>query len=72
MELEVGGSETTAGDEAATAGEGEAEELIVKCIKLVLEAFQFLRPTNVVIHGHFGVQGVVFPAKKLLQSYCDI
>ena len=41
MELEVGGSETTAGDEAATGGEGEVEELVAKCIKLVLEAFQF-------------------------------
>ena len=47
MELEVGGSETTAGDEAATGdeaaigGEGEAEELVAKCIKLVLETFQF-------------------------------
>ena len=41
MELEVGGSETTAGDEVVTGGEGEAEELVAKCIKLVLEAFQF-------------------------------
>ena len=41
MELEVGGSETTADDEAATGGEGEVEELVAKCIKLVLEAFQF-------------------------------
>ena len=41
MELEVGGSEPTAGDEAATGGEGEVEELIAKCIRLVLEAFRF-------------------------------
>ena len=66
MELEVGGSEITAGDEAATGGEGEAEELVAKC-----GGISVLRPTKVVIHGHFGVQGVVFPARKLLQSYCD-
>ena len=41
MELKVGGSKTTAGDEAATGGKGEAEELVAKCIKLVLEAFRF-------------------------------
>ena len=31
-----------------------------------------LRLMKVVSHGHFGVRDVVFPARKLLQSYCDI